>query len=139
MRACGLGPFHEGSRGHIAAQVHHLEAGRFQHDPHQILANVVRVALHHANHHDALLALRCPARQVRLQHAQTRIHGVRADEQLGNEILLTLEQIARPAHAVHQPRLDATPGINPLHQQFLRKSNRFSLVHSQHGVGQPTQ
>ena len=80
-------------RRHVDAQVDDAKARAFQHHPHQILADVVDIALDGQDQvgADGLGAL---GRQQRAQDLQAGLHRLGADQHLGHEILAALEQRA---------------------------------------------
>jgi hypothetical protein len=91
------GSFDEALRRHVRAQVDHLEAAALQHRRHQVLPDVVQIALDRPNHH-APYGLGARGRQQRPDDLHGRLHGARREQHLGHEVLFALEA---PAHFVH--------------------------------------
>src|SRR3546814_10915605 len=68
----------------VDAEVDDFEAGAFHHHRDEVLADVVDVALHGADHHGA--ELRRPGlRQQRAQDVHAALHGVGGQQHLGHE------------------------------------------------------
>ena len=81
----------------VDAQVDHLEASALQHHCHQILADVVDIALDSADDHCAN-ARHTGFGEERAQHFHARLHGVGRHQHLGNE----KDAVAKVnAHDVH--------------------------------------
>ena len=95
-------------RRHHDAEVDHLEVVAAEHDAHDVLADVVDVALH-GGEHDASPGPRAPplaGLDERLQVGDRLLHDAGALDHLGQEHLPGPEQVADPAHPVHQGPLD---------------------------------
>src|SRR3546814_19883677 len=68
----------------VDAEVDDFEAGAFHHHRDEVLADVVDVALHGADHHGA--ELRRPGlRQLRAQDVHADLHGVGGQQHIGPE------------------------------------------------------
>jgi hypothetical protein len=90
---------------HLDSQVDHLVAVVGQDDLHQVLADIVHVALHRGQDH---LAAR---RRVGLLHELLEVvdrglHGLGRLQHLGHDQLVVVEQAAHFAHAGHQRPVD---------------------------------
>src|SRR3546814_18471502 len=92
----------------VDAEVDDFEAGAFHHHRDEVLADVVDVALHGADHHGA--ELRRPGlRQQRAQDVHAALHGVGGPQHLGHEEDAVAEVDADDAHA-----LDQRLGVHPV-------------------------
>ena len=82
----------------VDAEVEHLEARAFEHHRHEVLADVVDVALDGADHH---LADRLDAGlgEQRAQDRHAGLHGVGGEEHLGHEQDAVAEVDPDDAHA----------------------------------------
>jgi hypothetical protein len=76
--------------GHRDAQVHDREAGRLHHHRHDLLADVVQVALH-GTHHDGAHLLGLLGDDERLEQAEGHLHALGRHHHLGQEVLVHLE------------------------------------------------
>jgi len=98
---------------------HHKSVGR-EHGAHQRLADFVQVPLHGAEddlaQHFALLT----AGQGRLQDAQGCLHGVAADDQVGQIVLAGGKKLADAVDAWAQALVDAVQRVETLGQRLLR-------------------
>jgi hypothetical protein len=86
----------------VDAQVEDLEAGALHHHRHQVLADVVDVALDSADHHAADL-LRAGLGQHRAQDAHARLHRFGRHQHFRHEEDAVAEVGADDLHACHQP------------------------------------
>src|SRR5215218_997520 len=77
-------------RRHVDAEVDHGEAGAFEHDVAEVLADVVHVALDGA-HQERAGRLRAGLGQQRPQDVERPLHRARGDQHLGNEVVAALE------------------------------------------------
>ena len=124
--------------GHHHAEVDHLVVVAAEHHAHDVLADVVHVALH-GGHHDR--PARAPRRRfrlhVRLEDADRLLHGARALDHLGQEHLARPEEVADDLHAAHQRALDHVEGPRALLPRLLDVGlhELHDAVHE--GVGQP--
>ncbi len=89
----------EGVGGHVGAEVDDREVGALEHHAHEVLADVVEVALDGAKD-GYLVGLVAGADEQRFQQRHPALHGAGADEHLGNEDLLAAEAITNHAHGV---------------------------------------
>ena len=85
----------------VDAQVGHLEPGALQHHGHQVLADVVDVALDGSDDH-AADGLGPGLGQKRAQDGHARLHGVGGQQHLGHEQDAVAEVDAHDAHPLHQ-------------------------------------
>ena len=91
----------EGFGSDIGAQVDDFQALAFQHHLHQVLANVVQVALHGADA-DLTGGLHAFSGQQGFQKACAHVHGAGGYQDFGNENFVVLELFADDVHAIHQ-------------------------------------
>src|ERR1700722_7670178 len=77
-------------RCYLHAQVDHLEAGPFEHDVHQVLADVVHIALDRA-HHDLADGLGASLGQQRPQDLQRGRHRLARDQHFWHEEIAAFE------------------------------------------------
>ena len=108
----------------VEADVHDLEAGPFAHHAHQVLADVMQVALDRAQQ-DGADQFDAAGDQLRAQHVQPGGHGVGGHEHLGDEHIAGLEADAHLGHAHHQAVVQQFFGGHAFAQapfgQFLRR------------------
>ena len=83
----------------IHAQIDDDEPGSLQHHPDQVLADIVQVALHRAEHHRALAASLARFLEQRLQHGHPVLHGGAGHHELRQEELAILVQLPDLLHA----------------------------------------
>ena len=111
----------EALRRHVGAEVDDLEAGALEHDAHQVLADVVQVALDRADDHLAQRADLAGDEQ-RLDEVHARVHGARREQHLGQEDLVGAEARADDVHAREQAVVEdlacRQPGIERLPGQL---------------------
>ena len=87
---------------HVYPQVHHFDALALHHHLHQVLADVVQVALDSAQHHHAQ-AFRPLLSQQGLEQSRTGVHGPGSHQHLGHKDLVSAEFDPHPVHAGQQP------------------------------------
>jgi len=99
--------------GHHDANVHHSEVVAAQHDGHNVLADVVHVALHRGDQKRARVRALCAgaAQPLLLLHeghqvAHRLLHHARALDYLRQEHLARAEKVAHDVHRIHQRALD---------------------------------
>ena len=100
---------------HLDAEVHHLEAVVRQDDVHQVLADVVHVALDRREEH---FSARGAAHlvHVRLEERDRRFHRLGALQHLGDDELVGIEEAADLVHAAHERPVDDVQRLRPLPQ-----------------------
>ena len=104
--------------GYVASQIMDLEAGSRQHDADQVLADVVGITLDHADDYPAFLPLGA-VRDVRLEHIHPRVHRVRGQENLRNEVHLILKELAGSLHAMRQSMVNRLVCVEALRDDLL--------------------
>ena len=85
----------------VDPQVDHVEPGALQHHRHQVLPDVVDVALHGADH-DLAHALGTGLRQQRSQDLHAGLHRVRGEQHLRHEQDPVAEVDPDDPHAFHE-------------------------------------
>ena len=93
----------------VDPEVDHLEAGALQHHRHQVLADVVDVALHRPDH-DLADRLGPGLGQQRTQDGHPRLHGVGRQQDLGHEEDAIAEVDAHDAHPLDQGLVEHPSG-----------------------------
>ena len=96
---------HQGLRRDLDAEVDHLEAVVREDDLHQVLADVVDVALDGRQHHLAAGAGGLGIHEL-LEVGDRRLHGLGALQHLGDDELVVVEEPADLGHAGHQGAVD---------------------------------
>ena len=92
---CGL---HIGLGRHVGAQVDDFQALALHHHLHQVLADVVQIALHGADAHLAHGLHACLGHQ-RLEQRGAHVHGAGGHQHFRHEHFVVLELLADHAHA----------------------------------------
>ena len=112
MRLVGPDRLHELLGSTVHAQVHDLEAGPFQHDDHEVLTDIVDVALHRADH---VLAdrLRAGLGDQWPQDNQRALHRPGRDQHLGDEEIASLEAAADLFQRRDQCLEEDVHGVHP--------------------------
>ena len=87
--------------GGVHAEIDHLEAGAFHHHRHEVLADVVDVALHRADDHRAD-RLRAGLGEERTQQRHAGLHRVGGEQHLGHEEDAVAEVDADDAHTLDE-------------------------------------
>ena len=104
-----LGFFQNASTGHHHTEVDHLVIIALEHDPHDILADIVHIALHGGHQHLAV-GLRWPLIFLGLDERQKigngLFHHACGFHHLRQEHLAGAEQVANHVHAIHQRPFD---------------------------------
>jgi hypothetical protein len=110
----------------VDADVDDLEARALEHHRHQVLADVVDVALDGADHH---LADRLGAGfgQQRAQDLHARLHRIRSEQHLGNEQDAVAEIDADDAHPLDQGVVETLSADQPRARNRLVASTISSL------------
>src|SRR5207247_3117802 len=91
---------HELFGRHVPAEVYDLEAGALEHHGHQILADVVQVALRGTDHDDAVVVTAAGGGgDERLEQVEPRIHRARGEQHLRHVVLVAAEFLADDVHA----------------------------------------
>ncbi len=103
----------------VDAEIDHLETGTFQHHRHQVLADVVDVALHGADD-DLADACRTGLGKERSKQLHPSLHGVGSQQNFGNEEDSVAEIDADDAHPLNQRLFQHRLGIPAATQQDLR-------------------
>ncbi len=118
-------------RRYIDAQVHNPEAGAFHHHGHQVLADVMQVALNGADE-EYLGSLRLALGQQGLEYAQASVHRPGGNKYLGNVDLVLLEALGDDGHAGDEPLLDNLARSNTFgHCLFRQFLNRLGIALNQ--------
>ena len=100
----------------VDAEVDDLEPGALEHHRHEVLADVVDVALHGADH-DLADALGAGLGQQRSKDRHARLHRVRGQQHLRNEQDAVAEVDADDAHALDQRVVQDALGRQPRSEQ----------------------
>ena len=121
LAALFLSGLDEGFGGDVGAQVNHFQTLAFHHHLHQVLADVVQVALDGA---DADLAggLYAVLSQQGLEQVGTHIHGTGSHQNFGNENFIVLELLADDAHTGQQTLFQNLLGGNAFVNGLLYQS-----------------
>jgi hypothetical protein len=126
---------HELLGSHVPAQVDHLEAGAFEHHRHQVLADVVQVALGGADHHHPqVLTGAARLGDERLEQIEPRVHRPRREQHLGDVVLVAPELLADHVHAGNQPAEDQVLRVHREGQPFMRLLGDRVLVAQDEGA-----
>ena len=96
-------------RQHLDAQVDNLEAVVAQHDVHQVLADVVHVALD-GSQNDLALQAALALLHVRFKISHRRLHHLGAEQHFGDDQFVVVEKSSHLGHAVHQRAVDDVHG-----------------------------
>ena len=121
---------HELLRRHVLAEVVHLEAVALEDDAHDVLADVVDVALHGAQH-DLARRAQALTGQVGTQEIEGGQRGPGAQHQLGHEQLALLVAPPHQLHARGQPLRDDVLRRQPRRQGLARGLLHAPLVQLQ--------
>ena len=125
---------HEGLGRHVDPEVVDLEALALDHHAHEVLADVVHVALHRADDRlaDGLVA---GLDEVRLQELGPCGHGARRDQHLGHEDLSRAELVADHRHCGDKALVQDLHRVDPLVERLLDQRRDFLLLPALHGAG----
>jgi hypothetical protein len=111
-------------RGNIDAEVDDLVAVAAKHHGHEVLADVMEVALDRADDDDAP-RLDAGLGQVGLELGQPGVHGPGGHEDLGDEDLVVLELDAEALHPGDEPLVQDLRGRHPGGERLV--DERFDL------------
>ena len=111
----------------------HFEAVHFEHEAHDVFADVVDVAADGAEDHDAqLLGLVGLGGQERLQDVADLAQHLAAHDELGQEVGAFLVAGADHLHGL-TGEVEDLVGVFPLGQQLVHDLESFLLLHVGHG------
>ena len=111
-------------RIHVDAQVHYLEPGSLHHHRHQVLADVVDIALHRPDDERADLR-RAGLYQQRAQDLHAGLHRLGGHEHFGHEEYPVAEVRTYDVHAGHERPGQNLVGRQAAPQQFLDRGHNF--------------
>ncbi len=128
-----FGGVDEALRRHVGAEIDDLEAGALEHDPDQVLADVVEVALDRADHHLAE-GRHILGDQQRLQDLDAGVHGTRGQQHLGQEDLVSAELATDDVHAREQALVKDLPRRQPAVDRLLRQLGDLPVLSTLQGL-----
>ena len=121
----------------VDANVGDLETVGGEQRAHQGLADLVQVALDGAQDDAPQDLAPLGAGQGRLQDREGGLHGVAADDQVGQEVFARVKQLANALDAGREPLVDAPQGVQALFQGLPGQGFRLFGLAVGHGPGQP--
>ncbi len=124
---------HELRRAHPGAEIDDLEAGALEHHRHEVLADVVEVALDRAEHHCAG-AGGLAFGKMRLERVQGSLHHAGAQQHLGDEALAALHARPDDLHAGQQGAVEDLAGAATLGEQHRHEGGHEVAVAGDDGL-----
>ena len=122
--------------GTSTPEVDDVEPGDVEHGDHDVLADVVDVALHGAHHHGAELLARVVGLEIRLQLGGDALHDLAGHDELGDERLAVGEPLADDVHRLAAGR-DDLERVGAALQFLVRDPQRVVLAQLDHGFLEP--
>ncbi len=138
VRLFFLHPFDKGFGGDVIAQINDLKAGTFHHDAHQVLADVMQVALDGSDH-DRTGMDGTGLGQFRLDQCHAGLHCSGCDQDLGHVDHVATESLAHDRHPRNQGLVENPFCRNALLKRLFRLGDHVIALAVDHCYGHPFQ